>query len=410
MSLLIVALPPDLPGPACNYAWATSADGQTPTAQGQSGASLLPPAGRGVEVVVMVPAARLSWHQVSLPRGVGVRSPRLRAILEGLLEDKLLTEPETLHFALGPQPGSDRPSWVASCQRDWLHAHMNALENAGRSAARIVPELEPQDTSLSLGLTGEPERAQLLASGAPPSGGVFVLPLEAGVQAWLRKYMDESSQAVERWAEPAVAALAERILGTPLTLVTPAEQLLRASRSAWDLAQLELARGGRARASRRAGASWRDFVHAPRWRPLRWGLAALVLSQLVGLNLWTRQTQHQLAVQKAQVHAMLTRTFPHVPVVVDAPLQMEREVAALRQATGAASPRDLAVMLAVLAQVMNFRDLTPATYEFSPGELRLRGPSLPAETLADARDRLRAMGYQLSVDAEGVLLQKGAGT
>jgi general secretion pathway protein L len=51
-----------------------------------------------------------------------------------------------------------------------------------------------------------------------------------------------------------------------------------------------------------------------------------------------------------QVRSALTSTFPKsVKVVVDAPLQMEREVAALRQATGAASGRDLESMLAALA-------------------------------------------------------------
>ena len=85
MSLLVLALPPGPPGPSGSYAFATSHDGQTLAAHGGAAAALLPPAGRGVEVVAVVPAAQLSWHRVDLPRGVGPRSPRLRATLAGLV-------------------------------------------------------------------------------------------------------------------------------------------------------------------------------------------------------------------------------------------------------------------------------------------------------------------------------------
>ena len=83
MSLLLIALPP---GPPADYAFATSADGQDVATHGSAAPALLPAAGRAVEVVAVVPAARLSWQRVRLPRGIGARSPRLRAVLAGLLE------------------------------------------------------------------------------------------------------------------------------------------------------------------------------------------------------------------------------------------------------------------------------------------------------------------------------------
>ncbi len=122
MSLLILALPP---GPAPSYAWATSADGQHLSAHGTAAADLLPAAGRGVEVVAVLPATQLSWHRVQLPRGVGPRSPRLRATLAGLLEEQLLDEPEQLHFALDPDAGAGGPAWVAVCHSRWLAAHLH---------------------------------------------------------------------------------------------------------------------------------------------------------------------------------------------------------------------------------------------------------------------------------------------
>ena len=170
MSLLVLALPSGLPGPASSHAWVTSLDGRRVSAHGEAAASLLPPAGRGVEVVAVVPASGLSWHSVQLPRGIGPRSPRLRATLAGLLEEQLLDEPEQLHFALAPDATAGGLTWVAVCRRDWLTAHIQALDAAQRPVARIVPELAPDADNLRLTVTGEPEAGTLSAE---PSKSVF---------------------------------------------------------------------------------------------------------------------------------------------------------------------------------------------------------------------------------------------
>ena len=158
MSLLLIALPP---GPPAGYEFATSTDGQALAAHGSAAPALLPAAGRGVEVVALVPAGQLSWQRVTLPRGVGPGAPRLRSVLDGLLEDQLLDDAGALHFALEPGAQGGASAWVAVCDRAWLAAHLNALEGAGRTVHRIVPELPPQDGPLRLWVTGEPERAQL---------------------------------------------------------------------------------------------------------------------------------------------------------------------------------------------------------------------------------------------------------
>ena len=50
--------------------------------------------------------------------------------------------------------------------------------------------------------------------------------------------------------------------------------------------------------------------------------------------------------KQQRVNALLVQTFPGVRVVVDAPLQMERELALLRQASGAVANDALEAMLA----------------------------------------------------------------
>ncbi|MET4579173.1 type II secretion system protein GspL [Ottowia thiooxydans] len=401
MSLLLISLPAGPPG---NYDFATSRDGQGLHAHGSALPGLLPPAGRGVEVVAMVPPALLSWHKVQLPKGIGPGSPRLRATLAGLLEEHLLDDADQLHFALEPGAGSAGSVWVAVCNRPWLSAHMHALDAAGRTVNRIVPELSPRTGPLRLIVAGVPERAQLLISGDAVPGGVQALPLGPGSLSLLPQPTDDASQEAELLTEPAVAALAEQTLGRQLTIQQAPERMLEATRSSWDLAQFDFSQGGRARAAKRAGAVWRDLMYAPAWRPARWGVALLLLAQIVGLNWLAWQTRADLAARRSQIEAALTQTFPQVKVVVDAPVQMAREVAALRQASGAFSASDLEPALSAFALVAPAGS-APSAIEFSAGELRARGVQMAASALSEANQRLRPLGYQMQTEANAVVLK-----
>jgi len=414
MSLLLIALPPGPPG---SYDFATSRDGQTLITHGSAAPALLPEAGRGVEVAAVIPSAQLSWQRVELPKGIGPGSPRLRATLAGLLEDQLLDDAEQLHFALEPGASGGGSAWVAVCSRAWLTAHMQALEAAGREVNRIVPELAPRAGPLRLLVTGTPERAQLLASGDAVHGGVQALPLGPGALSLLPRQAGEAAPraadgalaeelAPELLAEPAVAALAEEALGQRAAIQQAPDRMLMASRSPWDLAQFDFSRGGRARAAKRAGALWRDLMYAPAWRPARWGVVLLVLAQLIGLNWWAWETRADLAARRTRIDAALTQTFPKVKVVVDAPVQMAREVATLRQATGALSPRDLEPTLSAFATVAP-DGAAPTAIEFAAGELRARGVQMAASALAEANQRLRPLGYQLQTEADAVVLRPG---
>ena len=408
MSLLLITLPPGPPG---SYEYATSNDGQTLASHGTAAIGLLPPAGRGVEVVAMASASQVSWHRVTLPRGVGPGSPRLRPTLIGMLEDALLDDPETLHFAVDPDAAGGGGAWVAVCNRDWLASHLRALDGAQRPITRIVPELRPRTGNLRMIVTGEPDRARVLMTGDAVPGGAQALPFTQGTLALLQldalKASDTDAEGgkLELMAEPAVAELAEQLLNRRVTIHQPAKRLLAASRSTWDLAQLDLARTGRARAAKRAGALWRDFLYAPQWRPARWGVVALLVANLAGLNLWAWRTQTELQARRTQVNTALTETFPHVRAIVDAPVQMGREVAALRQSSGATSHRDMEPMLSALGQIID-RQTVPSAIEYSAGELRVKGVPLPASALNDANQRLRPLGYRAHTDGDALILRQ----
>ncbi|WP_019702529.1 GspL/Epsl periplasmic domain-containing protein, partial [Paracidovorax oryzae] len=207
-------------------------------------------------------------------------------------------------------------------------------------------------------------------------------------------------------AEPAVARLAEQMTGRPVVLHTASQRALAAARGTWDLAQFEFASNRRTRTLRKTATAFGAFARAPQWRAARWALGVCVAAQVVGLNAWAWQERQALAGKQAAVRNALTQTFPQVQVVVDAPVQMEREVARLRQQAGGVSARDLEPMLASAGAALPAGRL-PTAIDYAPGELRLRGIELQPEELATTNERLAAAGYQASLQDGAVLLREG---
>lgn len=422
MSTLILFLPPVRPGPATEYSYTLTADGHTALRHATAPAALLPePTRPGGEVVAVVPARVLSWQRVQMPAGVplgaGQQTPRLRSVLEGLLEDRLLDDAAQLHFAL--QPGAHgmaqggEPVWVAVCDRAWLRENLQALEAAGRRVSRVVPEFAPGPTASGgpeLCALGTPEEAFVVLTGQGADQGVAVLPLTPMALALARAGAPLSDAAATQdnplpvRAEPAVAALAERTLGQRIALHTASQRALDAARGDWDLAQFDLASTGRTRALRKAGSALSALLNAPQWRAARWGVGLLVVAHLVGLNAWAWQERQALAAKQAAVRAALTQTFPKVQVVVDAPVQMERELAQLRQAAGSVSARDLEPLLAAAGAALPDGRL-PTSIEYTPGELRLRGVTLAPDEETVLSARLQAAGYRARLDDGSLLLR-----
>ena len=358
--------------------------------------ALLPSAGTGrvTETLLLVDAAQLSWHRVQLPKGAAGNSSRLRAVLEGLLEDQLLDDPATLHFALAPGAAKDASTWVAVCDKAWLRNGLQAFEAAGITVARIVPELVPDalaDASQSAGAgslyaidnAGQPLLLHANASGVTP------WPLQASTVALLQWPQDAALRA-----EPAIAALAEQLFGRSVQLQSRAERALAACQSDWDLAQLDLVNNQRSRSLKRLGGAARTLLQAPRWRAARWSLLALIAVNLLGLNVRAGAERAALQAQRKAIDTVLTGTFPATQVVVDAPVQMQRAVAALQQSTGALGMRDFETLLGAWAHAAPAAP-APSGIDFANGELHLHGVALAGPALAEATQALKAQGYTL---------------
>lgn len=405
MTSLIITLPLTPSHSATEFDYVLTSDGLTLKGHGRTSAALLPAVSQsGDEVVAVVPARALSWHHLALPKGT-VRKyaghpQRLRAILSGLLEEHLLDEPEQLHFALAPNTQADGSTWVAVCDRVWLQAALQTLEAAQRPASRIVPEFEPD-------LTQPPQPTLHAIEGlptaqwvSPHAQGVSVLPLSANALTALACPLDAAVVA-----EPGLAALAEQLIKRPVRLQPPAQRWLLAAQSPWNLAQLEFSSTGSARTLKRLGQHWRSFWQAPLWRAARWSLGLLLAIHVVGLNAWAWKEQVVLNDKRVAIRAALTDTFPNVTVVVDAPIQMARAVAALQQASGTASGRDLEILLGHASALLPTNPSLTAI-DFSNGEVRLKGVKLSAEETANFTNRLQIRAYAARLDMDTLVIRQ----
>jgi general secretion pathway protein L len=125
---------------------------------------------------------------------------------------------------------------------------------------------------------------------------------------------------------------------------------------------------------------------------------------LLGLNALAWVGEQQLAVKREAMQAMLTRSFPHLKIIVDAPVQMAREVQLLEQARAAPAVVDLDVMLGALSQALPAGH-TLKGVDYSGGQLRLKGLELTADEARAWSARLSGQGYSAARDGVHWLLQ-----
>jgi general secretion pathway protein L len=399
MRTLIVQLPLGSPTPHTVYPYA---EVQTNTPEAVSSvkwaaAALLPAADRQTDVVALLPAQALSWHRVTMPAGLNKHSARRQAALHGLLEDRLLDDPATLHMALAPDWHRSEQPWVAVCQREWLSAHLQALETAGLNVHRIVPEFAPTTENLHLNAVGDAEQGWLWCSQA--ERGVWGLPLSAlmadgqglGTQ-------DEERSLADLQAEPAVVALVSQRLDRQARLVAPDQHWLSALANGWDLAQFDFQANARNRNFKHIQRFASHFWHHNDWRPVRWGLWLMLATHIVGLNAWAWKTRTDWEAQQQSWSQMLKDTFPQTRVVVDAPMQMAKEVARLRQGSGQLAPQDLEAMLAAWGQAMPPNMATPSAWRYQTGELLMQDMKASASEHNTITEALNKLGYQWRAD------------
>lgn len=420
MTLLVILLPaparadaPLRPTPA-TLDWLLSPDGLAVRRRGSSPIADLPAAD---SIVAVVPAGSVAWHRPVCPKAP---ANRLRAALGGLLEERLLAEDDDLHLATAPRPVAGSPVWVAALHKPWLRHWLEQLAAAGRVVDRLVPALAPLGDAVDSADGTEPPPnghfhiAHLDGSSSGSDGepalhlawadaqGAAALPAAGGLA---RSQLAAWQARDTIWtATPAAASAAERWLGAPVVVRSDADIALAAVRSPWNLLQFDLA--PRHRGSLAAGNLWRTLM-GPGWAPARWGLVALVVVQLIGLNARAWQQRQALDNLRASQNSLLRQAHPQVRAVLDAPLQMQRETAALRSAAGVPGDDDFETMLAAAAAAWPDSQPPAAQLRFEPGRLSLPGAGWAPPQVDALRQRLQALGWTLEqVEAE-LVIRKG---
>jgi general secretion pathway protein L len=388
---------PEASGIGTEYVYVTSPDGVVLQSQGECAASLLP---KAATVIAVLSDTDVSWHSITLPKAPAAR---LRAALGGVLEDALLEDPADVHLALAPQATAGQPTWVAAVAHHWLRAEIAALEKAEVFIDRIVPMAWPDDPP-----TGH--FAELHAEEGASTGGIALnwadtngvasVRLQGGLA---RSLIPFPAPQGTRWsATPGAASAAEQWLGTPVNVMTPGHRMLQAARTLWNLRQFDLAR--RTRGARALRDSLRKFT-SPEWRPVRFGVAALVLAQIAGLNLWAWHQQGAIAAKRVALQSLVKTAYPKVSeldIQRDAAAVMQRETQTLRAAAGKPGDNDLEVMLQAASSAWPADRPAADNLRFEPGKLTLSAAGWSEAQIDQFRGLLRPGGWQVEA-AEGRL-------
>jgi general secretion pathway protein L len=395
--MLIIALPHSAHAASSGYAHVHS-DGHSVLRHATGAASTL--SAHAGEVVGVIPHSRLSWFTVQLPPAS--HGGRLPKVLHSLLEDRLLDEPEQLHIALPLEAETIARAGgelqVAVCDKAWLRDVLAPLQAAGLTVQRLVPELAPSDTPM-LQVIGEPDHSQSVLRHAQ---GVTLLP--PNTAQW-HAFAALTQDDLQIYAEPAMVTRVQSSLQRQPILQNAAQRWLTSTQTSWDLAQGEWAQGSAQRLQRQAQSAWQALRHAPGWRPVRWGLWALLALQVLGLNALAWREHQALNAQEAGLDNILKTSFPSVTLVIDAPLQMQREVNVLQQKSGVASNTDFEPLLASLARALPTGQL-PTQLHYANHVLRLHGVTPTHDDATQAA--LKAQGLTLRQESADVwALQAG---
>ncbi|HYC37632.1 MAG TPA: type II secretion system protein GspL [Usitatibacter sp.] len=294
----------------------------------REGASPLAQMPRADEVEAMLPAERVLFARLKLPR---VNAATIRELLPYAVEDRLLADPSHIHAVAGATNARGE-TVVCVVDREWLRAMLALLAGAGLKPARAFSESAllaggRRDWHLVLG----PARGMLVDD----DGVSATFDRGPGVPLALRIALDEAAARgdrpqslrvhtegdeplpdLEAWAREAGVALEA---GTRWEIVARGQPAARSI----DLLQDEFSpRGRRMPSIPRAAVA------------LALAIATLQLA-FMALD-YTRLRAERQALEERR-EAIFREAFPQATVVVDPELQMTRNLAELKRSRGLAS-------------------------------------------------------------------------
>lgn len=324
---------------------------------------------------------------------------KLQRALPNIVEESILQDATSCAFAPGPvRPDGKRI--VALIDKAWLEFVVGAFERRGMWVtaawpAQLCIPFTPGRWSMACLHDGIAVRAGLYdgfgwgASGDPDFRTEAIVSSvqtaqAAGVRGEPVIFAEDPSwrSSVERAMQR--AGISYKLLGLPVPKSAPVDLL-----------------DGRTSSM---GKRWFANFDWRAWRVPAMLAGACVAAFLVGLNLhWGK-----LAAEKAEVKAQLERkfrqTFPNAKVVVDPALQMQRQLATLRQASGQPGPDDLVPLVSRFGQALGARAIDALTsIEYRGGKLKVRFTPSFVESRAmreSLRDACQRAGLLLTFEGE----------
>ena len=368
---------------------------QTKEGIARSGKSVPDKIPKATRCELILAAGAVLLTQVKLPPA---GRQKLRQLLPFAVEDKIFSDPETVHVAAGMRR-ADGITPVAVVEKNWFAEVLAKLRATGLQpdaalAETCLPDLEPGIWCVvwnghdGFVRTGE-------SSGMVLDAGILTAPpvgLERALQEAKASGSGPERIVVRASGQQAVAAPVERwseALGVPVV-----------HGAAWDWTSPQ----------RHAGSPVNllqgDFAPAsgvedllPRLKPVLLFAALIVGLQGLAMSVDWWLLKRESRQLQAEMESSFRALFPEAKNVTDPALQMKRKLGELKRAQGASDPNDFLPLLSHSALGAKVEAARIKMLSYDPGGLKM-DLALPDKNAADRlAERLGKPGVKVKVDS-----------
>lgn len=317
---------------------------------------------RAQEVELVLPASRVLFARLKLPR---VNAATIRELLPFAVEDRLVADPAHIHAVPGPTNARGE-TVVAVVDREGLQASVATLAQAG-----LPPDHAWCESALLAGGHGDWHAVVGHEHGFLVDDEGLAVAFDrsgAGVPLALRATLEESAKREARPAVIHVHAAHDAPLpdlaawsaqaGVPCTAAAPWGEI---AASPLPRGAIDLLQGGFAVRPARFSAA------IPRAAAVLGATILALQLGFTGFDAWRLRAQQRDLLQ--QQEAAFRAAFPQAQAVVDAPLQMARNLAELKRARGLAAEDDFLVQATRAAR--EFPAGSARSLQFANGRLEV---------------------------------------
>ena len=309
---------------------------------------------RAERTVVVIPARRVVYIETPLPP---VSPVKRDALLRYAIEDKLTIDPATVHaVVLGAAATGNNMHVVAAIDRAWFASALGWLRGAGIeasqavSAAALIPASGSEWGLLLDGAHGLARRADGFAysfdvesngkQGGIPPDPPFALALALKEARGHQSAPSQLTVFTDQLAEATWIASWQRTLDTPVRIVArPSPRMVPPMAG-------NLLSGDFATRAKSSGM-------AAMLKPVAILLAVIASLQaaFIVIDAW-RLDQRRISLEREMIQ-VFRDTFPQAQAIVDPPLQMHRNLDAMKRARGHGSADDARLLLAQLTSLLS---------------------------------------------------------